>query len=213
MSVAGFVIGGGACFGALEGIAFEVGIFLIFISFAPVVIQRKTKVGDCNFEKSCYSTVSNSQKREIQMSIQSATAQFDAALVEAKGNLENSKQAVTHWEGQVSKLTAAISALSSILTPDDFQPAPARGKAATKKPAGKAGPDVPKTDSAFWKSLLSEVPQNTKEILDAATTKLQVTDPEAISVLRARQTAYLQKSAAEHLIKSEGERLNRKYFV
>lgn len=148
------------------------------------------------------------------MSIQTAMKQVDDSLSEAQTNLETAQKGVIHWEGQLAKLTEAKTALSKIFTADDFAPPPAKGgKPAAKKATAKGGVAVPKTDSAFWYGLLTATPQTTKEILDLATAKLDVTDPDAIDKLRGRQTSYLQTAAKDGVIKSEGERLNRKYFV
>jgi hypothetical protein len=148
------------------------------------------------------------------MSIQTAMKQVDDSLIEAQTSLETAKSDVIRWEGQLAKLTEAKTALSKIFTADDFAPPPAKaGKPAAKKAAAKGGVAIPKTDSAFWHGLLTATPQTTKEILDLATAKLEVTDSDAIDKLRGRQTSYLQTAAKDGVIKSEGERLNRKYFV
>lgn len=145
------------------------------------------------------------------MSIQTAMKQFDDALSEAQTGKEDAEKAVIHWTEQVAKLTKAKAALAEILSPDDLIPAQVKAKPSKAK-AAKAS-SLPKTDSAFWKSCLTETPQTTKEILDVACAKLGVTDPEAVKTLQARQTSFLQSSAKDGSIKSEGERLNRKYFV
>jgi hypothetical protein len=148
------------------------------------------------------------------MSIQTAMKHFDDSLDEAVGNKAEAEKAVIHWTEVVRKLTEAKSALSLILSPEDIAAAPAKGtKPAAKKAAAKSGVAVPKTDAAFWNGLLTTEPQGTKDILELACKKLNVTDPEAVKTIQARQTAYLQTAAKEGLIKSEGERLQRKYFV
>lgn len=147
------------------------------------------------------------------MSIQTAMKQFDDALAEAVESKATAEAAVEHWSLQVQKLTEAKNALSAILTPADFAAAPGKPAKAAKRASAKSGAAVPKTDSAFWMGLLSETPQSTKAIHEQACAKLGVTDPDAMKTLQARQTSFLQTAATEGKIKSEGERLNRKYFV
>lgn len=150
------------------------------------------------------------------MSIQNATKQFDAALTEAEESLEQAKVAVTHWEGQVLKLTELRKAMSAILSPDDFAaPPPKAGRAASK---GKAvsktkATEIPATSTDFWLSCLTNEPQKTPAILAVAVEKLGISGEEKIATLRARQTAFLQKQAADGGIKSEGERANRTYSL
>lgn len=149
------------------------------------------------------------------MSIQNATKQFDAALSEAEASLEQAKTAVIHWEGQVLKLTELRKAMTAILGPDDFATAPPKAGRATKgKPAGKTkAVEIPATSTEFWLSCLTKEPQKTPEILQTAVAKLAIAGEDKIAILRARQTAFLQKQAAEGGIKSEGERANRTYSL
>lgn len=147
------------------------------------------------------------------MSIKTAMKQVEDSVNEAQTNLDTAKNGVIHWEGQLAKLIEAKMALSKIFTAEDFASPPVKGgtKPAAKK--AKSATAIPATDSAFWHGLLTPEPQSTKEILGLATAKLGVTDPDGIKTLQGRQTAYLQTAAKDGLIKSEGERLQRKYFV
>lgn len=147
------------------------------------------------------------------MSIQTAMKQFDDALADALGSKEEAEKGVVHWTAQVAKLTEAKTALSKILTPDDFAPAPAKSAKVAAKKGNRKASDFPSTDAAFWNGLLNSTPQTTNEILTAAAAKLSIEGEEKLAILRGRQTAFLQKAAKDGLIKSEGERLNRKYFV
>ena len=154
------------------------------------------------------------------MSILNATKQFDAALADAETNLTDAKQSVIHWEGQVLKLTQLKDAMKSILSPEDFAAAPpktaSRGtpaKSGAKPKAAAKGVEIPATSHDFWMGCLTAEPQKTADILNVAVAKLKIEGEDKIAVLRNRQTAFLQKQAAEGNIKSEGERANRTYSL
>lgn len=150
------------------------------------------------------------------MSIQTATNQFNAALEDAETSLTEAKQAVIHWEGQVLKLTELKKAMTAILSPEDFEaPPPKTSRTAAKKATVKAtkSSDIPATNTEFWLSCLTTEPQKTSAILAVAVGKLNITGADNIKTLNARQTAFLQKQAAEGGITSAGERANRTYSL
>jgi hypothetical protein len=143
------------------------------------------------------------------MSVTKAIQGLENDLENAKQNHANVLQSAIVFEGQIKKLTSAIEALK-LIGPDE-EAAPIMHR--TKSPGRKSKNNMPKTDSAFWQALITAKHQKTSDILAAAVGKLGITDAEKIAALKQRMPNALTKLLDEKKIKSEGQRLDRTYFV
>lgn len=160
------------------------------------------------------------------MFIENAIHELDVAAENAKKELEALSQRTVFFQEKLEKIIVTRQALSAIedinlnvappvvsLAPTETAPVKER-KVREKKDTPKADKKgVPNTKAEFWLGLITEVPQKTSEILDAACTSLGVTDKEQRVILKQRQTSYLKNFVDDNKIRSEGEQQNRTYFL
>ncbi len=152
------------------------------------------------------------------MSLQAAAKQIHIAISNARSNLEIAQSNVVLYTEELKKAEGALEAIKPLLSPEDLKfdaPMPAKAKhgAKTQPGAKKTNSNVPKTDHAFWMSLITDQPQKTGEIIAAACSKLNVTDEEGISVLKKRMAPFLQEAPKSGDIIGQGERFDRVYFL
>lgn len=158
------------------------------------------------------------------MLISNTIHELDAAAERANKGMEESQKMLDFFRGQLEKIIVTKQALSAIedinlnIPPPSISGLPVEAKA--KKPREKKAPapekkadDLPHTKSDFWLGLITDKPQKTGEILNAACSALGITDKEQRAKLKGRQTFNLQKFIDEGKIKSEGEQTNRTYFL
>jgi hypothetical protein len=215
-SVSIFFKGGGACFTGLEGIAFAAGIFLIFICKAPMYGEDLIVISIANSKKHDTIQFPITKQRGNKMSLQAAAKQIHIAINSARSSLEQAQSNVLLYTNELKKSEAALEAIKPLLSPEDLKfdaPAPAKSKGAKTAPAKKSASNVPKTDHAFWMSLITDTPQKTGPITEAACAKLGVTDDEGIAVIKKRMAPFLQDAARAGEIIGQGDRFDRVYFL
>jgi hypothetical protein len=156
------------------------------------------------------------KQRGNKMSLQLAAKQIHIAITNAKASLEQAQSNVLLYTAELDKAVKAFDALKPMLTPEELRfdaPAPVKAKGAKGAPAKKSGSSVPATDHAFWMSLITNEPQKTGPIVEAACAKLGVTDADGIAVIKKRMHPFLQDAAKIGQIIGEGERFDRVYFL
>jgi len=160
------------------------------------------------------------------MFISNAIIELDAAADRATQGIEESKKMLDFFQKQLDKIIITKQAMSAIedinlnVPPPSISGLPVetkekkpREKKEPAKAAKKTDDDLPHTKSDFWLGLITTTPQKTSEILDAACKALNITDKDQRAKLKGRQTFNLQKFVDLKKIQSEGEQLNRTYFL
>lgn len=142
--------------------------------------------------------------------------QLEDNLLTAKAGLEQSEKAVLHYQGRVTKLTAARQALKDILGDDD-EAAPSiapRGKKMVARPARvKKVTAALKLPEDFWMEFITAQPQKLAAIFESGVTKKAVTDEADKVTMKNNLTYKLESWEKAGTVKSEGTRLNRTYFL
>lgn len=133
--------------------------------------------------------------------------QLEGELSVAKEAKKNAEKEVIFRTGQIERLTTTLTAVKSTLTAEDDQGTVSHKAKATPKSS------LPRTGNEFWMTLITEKPQKTAEIHDAACAKLGITSEEDKATLKNRQNFALKALVDAKSVASEGSQQNRTYFL
>jgi hypothetical protein len=141
-----------------------------------------------------------------------------------KAELEHARKGASYYQARVDALGEALRKIDDVDADTDKKgqakavrneasTAPKkRGRKARSQPAGN-GAKLPSTGKDFWPNLITEQPQSSKDILNAAVKSLGISpSKEQMKKLTQRQTSALHNLIKTNAIADSGAGRERRFF-